>query len=176
MAADAALLEAATDDRAVLARALRCEVAEGWAVFPDALRATRDAVAADPEATRWGARLFVLAEPRTLVGWGGFKGPPRDGVVELGYAIAPPLQGRGLATAAVGALLREALATQDVRGVIAHTLAEPGASVRVLEKAGFALEAELPDDELGATWRFRLDRSRARRARRPPGGPHRVAD
>jgi hypothetical protein len=44
---------------------------------------------------------------------------------------------------------------------VAHTLAEPGASARVLEKAGFALEAELPDDELGATWRFRLDRPRA---------------
>lgn len=34
-----------------------------------------------------------LDEPRTLVGWGGFKGAPRDGVVELGYAVAPAWTG-----------------------------------------------------------------------------------
>ncbi len=158
---DVALLDAAIDDPPALGRALGCEVAEGWDVFPDALRRTRDAVAADPQSRRWGARLFVLDEPRTLVGWGGFKGPPRSGVIEVGYEVAPSWEGRGVATATVRELLREAFATPEAQTVLAHTLTEPGASVRVLEKAGFVYEGEVPDDEIGKAWRFRLDRTRA---------------
>ena len=153
---DLALLDAALGDRAALGRALGAEVAEGWDVFPRALRSARDAAAADPAHTRWGTRLFVLEEPRTLVGWGGFKGPPREGVVELGYAIAPGWEGRGLATAAVRELLREAFAAPEVRAVIAHTRAEAGPSPRVLEKAGFAHDGEVADEQVGTAWRFRL--------------------
>jgi [ribosomal protein S5]-alanine N-acetyltransferase len=153
--ADLALLDAALDDRAALARALDCEIAEGWDVFPRSLRRARDAVAADPERARWGTRLFVLEDPRTL---GGFKGPPRDGVVELGYAIAPAWEGRGLATAAARALLREAFAAPEVQSVVAHTLPGPGPSARVLEKTGFAREGEVSDDDVGRVWRFRVDR------------------
>jgi [ribosomal protein S5]-alanine N-acetyltransferase len=155
---DLALLDAAIAGREELARALGCEVAEGWDVFGGALRRTRDALADDPGSARWGMRLFVLAEPRTLVGFGGFKGPPRDGVVELGYAIAPSWEGRGLATAATRELLREAFAEPSVRAVIAHTLPEPGASARVLEKAGFVNEGEVPDEQVGTAWRFRVAR------------------
>jgi [ribosomal protein S5]-alanine N-acetyltransferase len=102
----------------------------------------------------------VLEQPRVLVGWGGFKGPPREGAVDLGYAIAPSWEGRGLATAAVRAMVREAFAARDVRTVLAHTLAEPGASVRVLEKAGFVFDGEVPEEDVGTAWRFRLDRAR----------------
>jgi [ribosomal protein S5]-alanine N-acetyltransferase len=157
---DVALLDAAVDDQAALGRALGCDVAAGWDVFPEALRATRAAVAADPAATRWGVRLFVLEQPRTLVGWGGFKGPPRDGTIEVGYAIAPAWEGRGLATAAVAELLRVGFAAPEVRTVLAHTRGEPGPSARVLEKSGFVYECDVPDDHVGTAWRFRLDRPR----------------
>jgi [ribosomal protein S5]-alanine N-acetyltransferase len=157
--ADLALLDAALGDRAALARALDCEIAEGWDVFPRSLRRARDAVAADPQRARWGTRLFVLVDPRTLVGFGGFKGPPRDGVVELGYAIAPAWEGRGLATAAARALLREAFAAAEVQSVVAHTLPAPGPSVRVLEKTGFRRDGEVSDDDVGRVWRFRVDRA-----------------
>ena len=158
MTADLALLDAAVDDRPALARALGCELAEGWDVFPASVRRARDTVAADPGGARWGTRLFVVDTPPTLVGWGGFKGAPRDGVVELGYAIAPSWQGRGLATAAVRDLLHEAFAAPEVLTVIAHTLPESGPSAHVLEKAGFAHDDEVPDERVGQTWRFRLDR------------------
>lgn len=93
--------------------------------------------------------------------WGGFKGPPRDGVVELGYAVAPSWEGRGVATAAVRELERDAWAVPDVHAVLAHTLAQAGASGRVLEKAGFAYEGEVCDEQVGTAWRFRLERPRA---------------
>ena len=53
---------------AALGPALGCAVAEGWEAFPGSLQRTRRSVAADPGSTRWGARMFVLDEPRTLVG------------------------------------------------------------------------------------------------------------
>ena len=129
-------------------------------MFPAALEHFRDAITADPASARWGPRLIVVDTPRTLVGWGGFKGPPgdADGTVEIGYAIAPAWEGRGVATAAVRELLREAWAAPEVRRVAAHTLPEPGASVRVLEKNGFARDGEHVDDDDGVVWRFALPR------------------
>lgn len=53
--------------------------------------------------------------------------------------------------ASVSEFLREAFAAPEVQTVIAHTLAEPGPSVRVLEKAAFVHEGEVPDDEVGAS-------------------------
>jgi ribosomal-protein-alanine N-acetyltransferase len=158
---DVALLDAALDDRAALERRLDCDVADGWVVFAPALQRARDVLAVDPGGARWGPRLFVVDAPRTLVGWGGFKGPPGDdGVVEIGYAIAPAWEGRGVATAAAGALVDEAWATPAVRAVTAHTLtgADGAGSVRVLEKLGFAHDGENLDGDVGLVWRFRLDR------------------
>lgn len=156
---DVALLDAAIDGPAALTRALEgCEDAEGWEVFPDALPATRDSLASDPESARWGTRLFVLDKPSMLVGWGGFKGPPADGIVELGYSVAPALRRRGIATEAVREMLRDAFSETQVRAVIAHTLAEPGPSTKVLEKTGFVYDGEVNDEDDGRLWRWRRGR------------------
>ena len=156
---DLLMVDAAIDGAEALSRALGgYEVAEGWEVFPEALPAVRDALAEDPGSTRWGTRLFVLDEPQMLVGWGGFKGPPTGGVVELGYSIAPDLRGRGIASDAVRELLREAFSSSELQAVIAHTLAKPGPSTKVLEKTGFAYDGEVTDEEDGQLWRWRHDR------------------
>jgi ribosomal-protein-alanine N-acetyltransferase len=154
--ATAELLDAAIAGDAALARALGHDIVPGWATFTDALARTRDALAAGPPDTPWGPRLFVSGDPPELVGWGGFKGPPRDGVVELGYEIAESRRGRGLATAAVRAMVDEALADGGVRGVVAHTLPERNASNRVLEKAGFRFDAQVAAGR--TVWRYSLVR------------------
>jgi RimJ/RimL family protein N-acetyltransferase len=158
--ADLALMDAALAGDAPLAEALGHAVAPGWITFTEALGPTRDALAAGPGRARWGTRFFVTEDPPELVGWGGFKGPPTEGVVELGYEIAESRQGRGLATAATRAMVEEALADESVRAVIAHTLPERNASNRVLEKAGFVLDGEAEEDG-ERVWRFRLDRPAA---------------
>ncbi|HKP89909.1 MAG TPA: GNAT family N-acetyltransferase [Thermoleophilaceae bacterium] len=155
--ADVDVMNAALDGDGALARALGHAVVPSWATFRQALEPLRDVLAADPSRADWGTRLFVTEEPRELVGWGGFKGPPEDGVAELGYEIAPSRQGRGLATAAVHALLAEAFAHGRVTEVIAHTLAERNASNRVLEKAGFVFDADEWQDGV-AVWRYSLPR------------------
>ena len=89
---------------------------------------------------------------------GGFKGPPADGVVEIGYAVAPALRGRGIAEDAVREMLREAFSDDDVRAVIAHTLAEGGPSTSVLERTGFVYDDDVDDEKGGRVWRWRHDR------------------
>ncbi len=145
----------AGDDR--LAEALGHAVAPDWASFAEALPHARDAVAANPDDP-WGPRLFVSADPPELVGWGGFKGSPKEGVVEIGYEIAACRRERGLATAAAEAMVTEAFADPEVTTVIAHTLPESNASNRILEKLGFRFtEATHEGDQ--AVWRFSLTRA-----------------
>jgi len=149
---DAAL---AGDD--ALARALGHDVVPGWVTFREALPRTRDVLVDQPDGHAWGTRLFVTGDPEELVGWGGFKGPPDDGVVEVGYEIAEARRGRGLATAATKAMVAEALADDRVTTVIAHTLPERNASSRVLEKVGFTHVGPATEDG-EVVWRYALTR------------------
>jgi ribosomal-protein-alanine N-acetyltransferase len=155
--ADLNLLDAALAGDDELARALGRDVVAGWSTFTEALQPVRDAVARDAGDARWGARFFVTDDPPELVGWGGFKGAPRHGVVELGYEIAAARQGRGLATAAVRAMIADAFADERVIGLVAHTLPERNASNRVLEKAGFRYDGNAQEDGEDV-WRFSLTR------------------
>jgi hypothetical protein len=61
-------------------------------------------------------------------------------------------------------MLREAYAARELDAVIAHTRPERTASVRVLEKAGFAAGGVVAGAGGGAVWRFR-HRSRYRSGR-----------
>jgi RimJ/RimL family protein N-acetyltransferase len=151
------LLEAALEDDQALSEAIGYPVVPGWATFKDALGVVRDTLAADPAWVEWGPRFFVDTNPESVVGWGGFKGPPADGTVEIGYEIAADLQGRGLATAATRAMLVEAFASPEVERVIAHTLAEPNASNHILEKLGFQKVATVQDGDQ-PVWRYELER------------------
>ena len=77
--------------------------------------------------------------PRTLVGAGGFMGPPdAAGTAEIGYSIAADWRGQGLATELVGGLVQQAAATGLVRELVAHTDAGNVASQQVLRRNGFA--------------------------------------
>jgi RimJ/RimL family protein N-acetyltransferase len=98
---------------------------------------------------------LVLRDSDTLVGTGGFKGPPgADGVVEIAYGVSPDYQGKGYATEAAAALTAYAFASGKVRVVRAHTLPESNASARVLTKCGFRRIGEVIDPEDGLVWRW----------------------
>jgi RimJ/RimL family protein N-acetyltransferase len=164
LAADVRLMDAALEGDEALARALGHDVVAGWVTFTEALQPTRNALAADPSRSLWGARLFLAGDPEELVGWGGFKGPPEDGTVEIGYEIAATRQRRGLASAAARAMLAEAFADDRVSTVIAHTLPERNPSNRLLESAGFGHDGEVREGEEVA-WRFSLARTDWQRLR-----------
>jgi [ribosomal protein S5]-alanine N-acetyltransferase len=62
---------------------------------------------------------------------------------EIGYWLAEPFWGRGIATEALAAVTRHAIAVHKLTRVYALPFAWNGASCRVLEKAGYVLEARL---------------------------------
>ncbi|MEY2935187.1 MAG: hypothetical protein RL033_5936 [Pseudomonadota bacterium] len=154
-----ALLSAALEGRNALEGVLGVTVAEGWEGFPDALPIVRASYESTPDGQRWGSLFFLALEVPALVGFGGFKGSPSpDGVVEIGYAIAPAFRGQGLATDAVAQMVQRAFADVAVHAVDAHTLGHDNPSTRVLQKTGFRKLAELQDPDEGAIWQWRLER------------------
>jgi RimJ/RimL family protein N-acetyltransferase len=62
---------------------------------------------------------------------------------EIGYWLAEPFWGRGIATEALVAITDYAIATHALTRVYALPFAGNAASCRVLEKAGYALEGRL---------------------------------
>ena len=122
-----------------------------WSGFPEAVPAALAAARQHPQDP-WGTYLF-FDDDSALVGIGGFKGPPTDDAVEIGYAVAPSRQGRGIATAAVQDLLARA-ARAGVGIVTAHTLAGGNPSTRVLVKAEFVRTTTERDPEVGEVWRW----------------------
>lgn len=161
IAATAAHCQADLFDRAGLARLLAAAIAPGeWppeALDVEALTWCRDYLTDHPEAAGWTMWYVVATTGRRLaIGVVGLKGPPNaDGFVEVGYALVPSHQGRGLGTEAVGALLAWAFAHPQVVGVAAHTYADLAGSLGLLRKLGFREVG--PGDEPGTT-RFLLRR------------------
>ncbi len=77
-------------------------------------------------------------EPTTLVGAGGYFGPPgADRICEIGYSVSTYYRKIGIATELVTALVEHAFASGLVSLVIAHATAENAASCAVLRKCGF---------------------------------------
>jgi ribosomal-protein-alanine N-acetyltransferase len=98
-------------------------------------------------ADSYGPRLVVERGSGLAVGTAGLFGPPRDGVVEVGYGIVASRQGRGYATEAVRALLALLALDPAVREVVAHAEPVNAASIRVLEKVGLRRRDPRPSSE-----------------------------
>jgi RimJ/RimL family protein N-acetyltransferase len=159
-------VEALSRDKRELAEVLGVAVPEGWPQFPEAFAPPEDGGPRRSERppTVWRGYFFVHSRGRSLVGNGGFTGDPDDsGVVEIGYEIAPEHRNRGYATEAARTMIGYAFAHDEVRAVVAHTLAETNASNAVLRKAGMSFAAEVDDPEVGKVWRWRISREEHRR-------------
>jgi [ribosomal protein S5]-alanine N-acetyltransferase len=88
---------------------------------------------------------FAIAVNAEAVGGIGFQlGTDVERVsAEIGYWLGQPFWGRGIATEALVALTKHAIATHGLTRVFAVPFAWNTASCRVLEKAGYVLESRL---------------------------------
>jgi RimJ/RimL family protein N-acetyltransferase len=135
--------ELASPDR--LAELLSVRIPAGWPpgeYDTSAIAYFRDRLLEKPEDLGWYAwyalKPALLGEPATLIGSGGYFGPPdEEGTVEIGYSILPSFQKQGLAVDLAKALVARAFAHPQVTRVIAHTQSENAASIRVLLHSGF---------------------------------------
>ncbi len=107
--------------------------------------------------------VFVSAPPSQVVGSAMLKRRPEPGWVEIGYGVAESARGKGVATAAVRALIVRAFADPGVSEVYAETAVDNLASRRVLEKAGFQHVGQRDSEEDGRVDQWVASRS----ARRP---------
>lgn len=127
----------------------------------------------DPRAAGWWLQYVLLVDGirPSLVGTVAYKGPPLDGIVEIGYSIVPSWQHRGLATEATRALIDGAW-ERGVEVVIAHTLPHLEPSLRVLHKLGFVqVQGRDPDAVTFALRRGDPEGTAARSQARPtPSG------
>lgn len=142
-----------------LTELLEVTAAPGWAVFPEGLEGGYKMLEENPQNLRWALHFFVHRDEKKLIGMGGYKGAPRDGMVEIGYALSPDYCGQGLGTEAAQGLIDEAFSWAIVEMVDAHTLAEENASTKVLEKCGAQKIGEENDPEDGDIWHWRILRA-----------------
>jgi ribosomal-protein-alanine N-acetyltransferase len=100
------------------------------------------AIEGDPDGLGWYSWYVTerpAAPPSALIGNAGFLGrPDGGGSVEIGYSLLPAFQRRGFGTELVAGLVAWAFGHVQVQRVMAETYPELIASVRVLEKNGFA--------------------------------------
>jgi RimJ/RimL family protein N-acetyltransferase len=110
----------------------------------DARDFIRTALQRTPETT------FAIAVNEEAVGSIGYVLHPDVERVsaEIGYWIAEPFWGRGIATEALVAVTGQAIDAHGLTRVYALPFAWNVASCRVLEKAGYVLEARLRDSAI----------------------------
>jgi RimJ/RimL family protein N-acetyltransferase len=108
-----------------------------------------------PRAPEWGGYLVVDQARDLVIGTCGYAhGPEADGTVEIAYYTFAAFEGRGYATAMARELIDRAVRSGTVREIVAHTLPEPNASTRILEKVGLRRAGEARDPEVGTVWRW----------------------
>ena len=100
-----------------------------------------------------GSAAWLMVVDGEGVGMISIKYRDPKGRWDIGYGVAPEREGRGYATAAVGALKTIAQA-QGARGLTAETLPDSGASPRVLLRNGFTCigQHDHPEDGLVDQW------------------------
>lgn len=110
----------------------------------------RDQLGTDSSLVGWLAWYWILetSEGSQLVGGGGFKGPPANGEVEIGYETRVPYRRTGIASEAVGAQLIWALNHPSVTHVTAEVHVDNVASIGVLIKLAFDHVGEGSEDAL----------------------------
>lgn len=153
------IIEAFFNGEEQLGTLLGVAIPPNWTAHGDvAFRYTYDRITKGNAKIQWLTYLPVLKKTKTLVGCCGFKGSPKNGMVEIGYEVAPDFRGWGLGTEIAQALIDRAFESPEVNLVQAHTLAAINPSTAILEKCGLSKIGEIDDPGDGVLWRWELRR------------------
>jgi RimJ/RimL family protein N-acetyltransferase len=160
IACDEGMLRAIVAGPSVAAAHLGVAIPERWPEFPEAYAFSLGRFASGEDLRPWWTYVFIDDARRSLVGSGGYAGvPTAEGIVELGYETAPVFRGAGYASEATEGMLGFAFGHPGIAAVDAHTLAEPNASVRVLERNRFRCLGAATDPDVGPVWHWRITRA-----------------
>jgi len=92
------------------------------------------------QTDNYGFWAVVLKQSGATIGWSGTWNLPETKEKEIGFAIAPPLWGKGLATEAASVALRYSFENRGAAKTVAVARPENLASRRVMEKLGMKFE------------------------------------
>jgi len=153
IAGTAALARADITSRPDFARLLGADVPAEWPQrdFADIQELSAQKLEDESVQPGWwhwyAVRKAAGANPPVLIGTGGFGGGPDDaGSVVLGYGILPPFEGRKYGTEIAQGLAQWASTQPSVARILATTFEQHVASVRILEKCGFACRGVSSED------------------------------
>jgi RimJ/RimL family protein N-acetyltransferase len=136
---------------------------QGWdRLDPDGIRAQIEEMASRAPGEPGGWVQFSVEERDggRLVGDVGLSlAEGEDGVVQIGYTIAPAFQGHGYATEAVGALVAYVLETLGADVVRAYANSENVPSIRVAEKVGMHLVERIERTRTRSVVRYEVGRA-----------------
>ncbi len=152
-------IELLKEDESLFEKEFGLKVEKGYLEFPEALEFIYSLLAHGPGFGEWGFYLFVHRKDKALIGAGGFKGKPNNGVVEIGYGTAEKYRGKGYATEAAKAFMHFSFKDSSIIKVIAHTRPEPNASNHILSKLKFVRSDDYVDPVDGLVWRYEMTRS-----------------
>ena len=117
--------------------------------IPQELRALAD------EKAPWTGYVAFSADG-AAVGTCAFKGPPtEEKEVEIAYLTFPEYEKRGYGLAMAHSLFDIAANSGEADWVVAQTLSEESASVRICRRLSFTFEGEVLDPEDGLVWRWK---------------------
>lgn len=142
-----------------LAQTLGIDVPENWTEYPEMVLVAYDKLRNDPSLMGWFFYLAIHRADNRLIGTASFKGRPTvDGVVEIGYEVSIDYREQGYATEIGQALIRYAFNDPHVTKVVAHTLEEYNAAVKVLQKCGLRFAGTVNGTDAGELWRWEITR------------------
>jgi [ribosomal protein S5]-alanine N-acetyltransferase len=154
------ILQAEIEDRDRLGFLLGAQIPYNWPPdeYLDAIPVFLSALQSNPALLGWQSWYWLRRESAperpTVIGSGGFRGEPDStGTIELGYSVLPQYERLGYATEGSRGLIDWAMGQREVNRIIAETLLDNEASIRVLEKLGFA---PAPDEPREGMKRFEL--------------------
>lgn len=100
----------------------------------------------------WIGYFFMDGE--SVVGTGGYKGPPGESGVEVSYGVVPAFERRGYGTSICRHLVEMASEEKPELRIFARTLMEENASTKILKRNGFQWVGIVNDLEDGDVWEW----------------------
>lgn len=111
------------------------------------IKGTKERTFHDYDTYGFGRWAVILKSTNQFTGWAGLKYLPEFDEIDLGYRFLPQFWGKGIATEASKAIIKYGFEVLGIEKIIAVSMTENTASIKVIEKIGMVFEKKAPYEE-----------------------------
>jgi len=131
------------------------DTVEGWLTSVESVEQAMALLEASSQNLRWGMHIVLHKADNKIIGTCGYNGQADDnGVVDIGYALAPSYRNQGIEREIAKGLMDNALEWAVVEKIDAYTLARSRESGKIFEELGFT---RLKKEDRLIHWRLTRD-------------------